>query len=383
MKYYKPLNVKVWKHIATYYKDEPWIGGYDLINETVLEIQEKKWKLRDLYVAITDSIRTVDTNHIIFAEGNYYGIDLWDLPPIWDDNMAFSIHNYWTEIPKPGLLGIENQVMLAKQEDLPLWLGETGENSNHWFNAQIRDSEIRNIGWSVWTYKKFESMTGAYKMQYPENYRIIQNYWMNAGPKPSTNDALNYLLEMVNSIRFENITENIDVTDAVLRSDYHTASTPFADHVIPGKIDAVNYDLGANEIAYSDSIFQTVNIDPFTHWNLGFIYRNDGVDITKCSNPESNGFNVFETSANEWINYTVNVNQSGIYSLEASIATEFSGKSFHVLVDDVDVTGTISVQSTGGGQNWQSVFVNNIDLTQGEHVFKLVFDNPTSAKFIV
>ncbi len=371
--YYKPLNAKVWKHIADHYKNEPWIGGYDLINETVLD--EEKWKLRDLYVAITNSIRVVDNNHLIFAEGNYYGTDLWNLSSRWDDNMAFSIHNYWSEIPKPGILGIENQVQLADTANVPLWLGETGENSNHWLNAHIRDCEGRNIGWSVWTYKKFESMSGAYIMQYPEHYQILRDYWQNAGPRPNAGDALSYLLELVNSTRFENCTENKDVTDALLRPEFHTASVPFSDHTIPGKIDAVNYDMGANGIAYSDSIYQTVSTDPFTDWNSGFIYRNDGTDITKCSDPESNGFNVFETSTNEWMNYTVNIDQSGIYSLEASVAGEFPERTFHVLIDDIDVTGLITVQSTGGPQNWQSVLVNNINLTQGEHMLKVVFDN--------
>lgn len=61
----------LWKKIAEYYKDEPYILGYGIVNEPIIAVTEsedpyKKW--HDIAQNITDEIRTVDTNHIIFAE---------------------------------------------------------------------------------------------------------------------------------------------------------------------------------------------------------------------------------------------------------------------------------------------------------------------------
>ena len=54
--------------IAAHYADEPWVAGYDVLNEP-------NWDLpggtapRALYEQCTDSIREVDTQHLLFFEG--------------------------------------------------------------------------------------------------------------------------------------------------------------------------------------------------------------------------------------------------------------------------------------------------------------------------
>ena len=45
------------------------IGGYDLINEPVLPDGISSMDLRELYINITNAIREVDQNHIIYVEG--------------------------------------------------------------------------------------------------------------------------------------------------------------------------------------------------------------------------------------------------------------------------------------------------------------------------
>ena len=57
-------TVALWKKLAERYVDEPTVGGYDLINETNWNMTGNT-PLRDLLYEITDSIRTVDTQHII------------------------------------------------------------------------------------------------------------------------------------------------------------------------------------------------------------------------------------------------------------------------------------------------------------------------------
>ena len=67
----KSKTVALWKKIAERYKDNEWIGGYDLLNEPNWELPGGV-DLKDLYVRITNAIREVDDKHIIIIEGNDY-----------------------------------------------------------------------------------------------------------------------------------------------------------------------------------------------------------------------------------------------------------------------------------------------------------------------
>ena len=62
--------VALWKKIAERYADEQWVAGYDLLNEPNWELPGNVL-LRELYEEATDSIRTVDTTHMLIIEGNW------------------------------------------------------------------------------------------------------------------------------------------------------------------------------------------------------------------------------------------------------------------------------------------------------------------------
>ena len=69
---YKDLTIEIWREIAEYYAEETLIGGYDLINEPVLPSGVGLDEFRQLYIDITNAIREVDNNHIVYIEGNWY-----------------------------------------------------------------------------------------------------------------------------------------------------------------------------------------------------------------------------------------------------------------------------------------------------------------------
>ena len=64
-------TVALWKKLAEKFATDTTIAGYDLINEPNWNLPGGSL-LRSLYEDITDSIRAVDTNHIIFIEGNWF-----------------------------------------------------------------------------------------------------------------------------------------------------------------------------------------------------------------------------------------------------------------------------------------------------------------------
>lgn len=132
---------------------------------------------------------------------------------------------------------------------------------------------------------------------------------------------------------------------------------------IPGKIEAEHYDLGGQGIAFND----------ITAGNSGTAFRNDNVDIEACNDVDG-GFNIGWVSTGEWLEYTVNVLTSGSYNFQVRVATINTGRSFHIEMDGVNITGVIAVPYTGGWQNWQTVPISNITLSQGQKVMRVVMD---------
>jgi beta-glucanase (GH16 family) len=131
---------------------------------------------------------------------------------------------------------------------------------------------------------------------------------------------------------------------------------------IPGFIEAENFDLGGQDVGYSDADAA----------NNGGAYRPlDGVDIEACSDING-GFNVGWTTPNEWLNYTVAVAKDTTYSIDIRTANQnLSAGSLRIEVDGVDKTGKISIPSTGGWQTWQTVTVANISLPAGNHILRV------------
>jgi len=132
---------------------------------------------------------------------------------------------------------------------------------------------------------------------------------------------------------------------------------------IPGKIEAENYDNGGQNIAYNDN----------TSGNSGNSYRSENVDIEPCTDAGA-GFNVGYIAAGEWLEYSVNVTANAAFKLEVRVAAITTGKSFHVELNGVNISGSIPVPNTGGWQNWQTVSVNTSSITSGQKTLRIVFD---------
>lgn len=81
----------LWVYIASHYKDEPQVAGYNLLNEPNAPGMEI---LNKLYREWTGAIRTVDRRHIIFLEGNRYSQIFEGLDEPFDENLVYSSHNY-------------------------------------------------------------------------------------------------------------------------------------------------------------------------------------------------------------------------------------------------------------------------------------------------
>ena len=362
----KNKTIALWGQIANRYKDEPWIGGYDLLNETHWGLGENE--LRDFYIDVTNEIRIYDDNHIIFIEGNGYANDFSGLTPPWDDNMVYSFHKYWSYNDS-----LDWVTWMRNEYGTPLWMGEAGENSNQWFTEAIKVFEENYIGWAFWPWKKIESISAPYAISSNSNYESLVNYFRGEGNPPTIDNAVQGLMQLASDVNIANASFQKDVVDAMIRQPNSNQTIPFNQIPdIPGLFYASDYDLGTNGFAYNDSDFATyhVNTNSFQAWNQGWQYRNDGVDIENSEDPESNGFQVGFTDNDEWLQFTVNVLDSGFYNIVSRYASTSSGL-LNLSMDGFPITGNIILYNTGSYSNFVNKLTSGIYLSEGIHKIKI------------
>jgi hypothetical protein len=137
---------------------------------------------------------------------------------------------------------------------------------------------------------------------------------------------------------------------------------------IPGVLEAGKFDVfeggkGQN-IAYFD----------VTTANSGDFRMEESVD-TSVSTAE--GAIVGFIAKDEWLEYTVNVSQSGLYSFAFKYASgnAAGGGPFHLELDGQSISSAITVPSTSttSWDIWASKTIANIPLTAGQHVLRMAF----------
>ena len=368
---YRNWASAVWWYIADYYVDEEWIAGYDLLNEPVLSGGFISSQLRQFYIQMTNTIRDVDTNHIIFIEGNWYGNDFTNLTPPFDNNMAYSFHHYVGPSQQTSWIG--QYTSMSQTYNIPLWVGEFGENSNHWAHKKVRLFENNDVSWSLWNYKHNGSITSAMRVEVPQGFEAIVNYWNGSGQAPSYEQAMTGLMDLADAYLFENCVANKGLVAALSDSDYDGFSKPFTDLTVPNTIEAVDYDIGTNGVAYNDEIYE--DPDKFgsnsESWNNGWAYRNDGVDIEYSSDLSGGGYNIGWIDNSEWLKYTVQAEFTGTYQF--SFKTSAQNDNGKILISVQGQTGSVNFQvpNTGGYQNWDWTDTASVYLSGGENVIRL------------
>ncbi|MGC9396840.1 MAG: glycoside hydrolase family 5 protein [Anaerolineae bacterium] len=151
------LTIKLWASLAERYGDEPTVIGYDLLNEPIASYFDRETLnplLEPLYKRIVEAIRAHDPNHIIFLGGARWNTDFSVFGPPFDDKLAYTFHRYWDPVT-PAL--IAPYLEFSERYNVPLWMGESGENTYEWIAAFRELLEANDIGWCFWTYKRLDT----------------------------------------------------------------------------------------------------------------------------------------------------------------------------------------------------------------------------------
>ena len=368
--------VALWRKLAARYKDEPAIGAYDLLNEPNWDFDgpggdhgckdEKQAALWDYYKDLTAAVREIDKRHMLIIEGNCWGNNYKGLPAAWDDNMALSFHKYWNVNDEASIATV---LKLREDTGLPLWLGESGENSNAWFRDAIALVEKHEIGWAFWPLKKI-GFNQPLEVKPNPGYAKLVAYWTDKGPKPTADEAYQALMTLASKdVRFENNIQHPDVVDAMFRQPHDDVTRPLQPHRIGAKggaIAAVDYDLGALGQAYGDKDAANYHVSTGgqrTQWNNGRTNRNDGVDIAR----EAGGAPYVEDFTDgEWLKYTVVADKAGTYDLMVS-ARGTGGK----LSAAVNGDASDAPVATPAGEAWATVRLPKARLLAGRNVVVL------------
>jgi endoglucanase len=368
-------TIALWRKLAERYKNEPYIGAYDIINEpnygfTNPEDDKNGTKekvnvpLRKLMVAITKAIREVDQQHLIIIEGNGWGNNYNGIFPLWDKNMALSFHKYWNYNDQASIAHI---IKARDEQNVPVWLGETGENSNVWFTDAIHLLEKNNIGWSWWPLKKM-GVNNPMQIKSNPNYDALVRYLNHGGDKPKDSNVYSGLMELAIYSRLENTIIHRDVIDAMIRQPFSNETKPFKANLVQNKslVYAVDYDLGKNGFAYFDhdtADYHTVT-NKRTAGNRGGIYRNDGVDIAKDS-LQYEKYYVNHIEKGEWLQYTVKVAQKGNYTLKINAAADQANGRITILIDGKTIATAVVVPNTGNMKKFATFQIKNVSLKAG------------------
>ena len=376
----KKKTIALWRKLAERYAAEPWIGAYDIINEPNWGFQKADDKngcaetenapLRQLMVDITAAIREVDQQHIVIIEGNCWGNNYKGVFPLWDNNTVISFHKYWNFNDAGSIKGMLDT---RAQQNAPIWLGESGENSNTWYTDAISLLEANGIGWAWWPLKKLGN-NNPLQVKMNEDYAAILAWWKGEGPRPSEEAAFRGLMQLATDLRYENNLVQKDVVDAMFHQVKQKGVTPFVRHAVnsTATIYAVDYDMGPVGQAYHDSDYANYRVSTGKDrpWNRGRMYRNDGVDIKPCTDATTNGYAVDGTEAGEWLQYTIEAPKGGVYSLQLRTAAEEASGAIDLLLNGAVVQKELPLAQGDKGV-WVTTVARPITLKKGTNTLRI------------
>ena len=219
--------IKVWCEIAERYKNETTIIGYDLINEPIAShfpnLKELNKHLEPLLIKTSKSIRAIDKNHIIFLGGAQWNSNF-DIFTDWefDNNIAYTFHNYWTETTQNVL---DKYVNFREKTNCPLYLGESGENTDEWVREFRLLLDKNNFGWHFWPYKKLDHHASYVHIPSPEDWDIVvdfvegdrSSYAAIRENRPNQEHAKSILENFLKLSKFENCVTNQGYIDALTK----------------------------------------------------------------------------------------------------------------------------------------------------------------------
>lgn len=168
--------IHLWEALADHYRGEPWVAGYNVLNEPADTSGER---ILPFYERLAGAVRAVDPDHVLFLEGNDMARDFRMFgEPL--ENTVYACHDYALagladggEYPGVSFgqyvdRGYVERRFLQRTEYMrrsgtPIWVGEfgpvyTGDPSRDEQRYRILADQLdiyaeHGASWSLWPYK--------------------------------------------------------------------------------------------------------------------------------------------------------------------------------------------------------------------------------------
>jgi aryl-phospho-beta-D-glucosidase BglC (GH1 family) len=208
----------LWKRIAEHYRDNTTVIGYDLLNEPIPHyplLQQYNSKLEPVYQKLVAAVRSVDTHHVVILGGAQWDSNFKVFSGPFDRNMMYTFHKYW--IP-PTEDSIKEYVDFRDKYNVPIWMGESGENTDVWITQFRKLLDANEINWTFWPYKKMEATSSPVTFARPAHWDEIVKYAARHGGmgdteksiavRPSLEDSRAAFADLLEKVQFQNVKTN-------------------------------------------------------------------------------------------------------------------------------------------------------------------------------
>jgi hypothetical protein len=211
--------VAIWRMLAERYKDEWIVAGYDLLNEPLPDwFSAYNDRVMPLYKKMIEAIREVDERHMIILEGVHWSTD-WSIfegafgeEPV-DRNVLLQFHKYWNN---PDTESISGYLALRDRWNVPIFMGEGGENNKDWYAGAFRLFDDHDISWNFWTWKKMDTTNSPCSIRRPAGWELLVAY-LQGGGKPDETTAWRILGEYLDNMPLERCDYLPEVARSLLR----------------------------------------------------------------------------------------------------------------------------------------------------------------------
>ena len=220
-------TIEIWRRIAKRYSAEPIVLGYDLLNEPIPHfpaLQRYNGELEPLYKRIGAAVREVDKNHVLILGGAQWDSNFKVFEKPWDGNVMYTFHKYWSAT---DVSVIREYLEFRDKWQVPIWLGESGENKDEWIAAFVKTLDENHVGWCFWPYKKMDAASSVVTFDQPVGWEaVIALSKMTSGTgnaekriaaRPTPEDAQAAFDDLLKKIAFENERVNAGYVGALGR----------------------------------------------------------------------------------------------------------------------------------------------------------------------
>lgn len=360
---------KMWEVLVKTYGDNP-NAYFEIFNEPHMY---SKTELRDLYAEWLEKFPEIPRDHVLLDGSGL----AWNVPDIADDSRfdgcLFAVHEYtfwnmsitteqgWMNSFK-GKVGKYADRTVATE-----WGGAMGPGDKNGVHYEIMDYNDPNPKNYFMAYIRGMS-------EQLRQWKMGSFYWVGLrdgdwySMMKRSGEGANIKLEIVNQSGVDRMqyswTDTVEVPPVPQEPFKGTA------WAIPGKIQAEDFDVpgvGKN----NDSFYEK---DKEDHGETEY-RKGTGVDIYKKGDKLVVGYN----QKGEWLEYTVDVAETGAYTMYAAVASS-GGSAFSLSMDGKAITDVLEVPKAAevaeGEQNFDDYnkVKANVNLTAGKHILRFTVE---------